>query len=116
MGGWRAQQQSCGAKQPELSHDAEDALQTPENAHHGKSSGVGTLCPHVGASLVLTQRQTSTNRFPKDNHPANGCITSMENEKCPINIYSSNGCPTTDTGLLPVTKHSLPPVDNHLFW
>src|SRR5215470_6763636 len=83
MGRWRAHQQSCGAKQPELSHDAEDALQTPENAHHGKSPGVGTLRPHVGASLVCTQRQTITNRFPRDSHPENGCITGMENEKCP---------------------------------
>src|SRR5215470_10933830 len=84
MGRWRAHQQSCGAKQPELSHDAEDALQTPENAHHGKSPGVGTLCPHVGASLVCIQRQTITNRFPRDSRPENGCITGMENEQCPF--------------------------------
>src|SRR5215470_1716178 len=85
MGRWRAHQQSCGAKQPELSHDAEDALQTPENAHHGKSPGVGTLCPHVGASLVCIQRQTITNRFPRDSRPENGCITGMENEQCQKN-------------------------------
>src|SRR5262245_7571736 len=104
MEGWRAHQQSCGAKQPELSHDAEDALQTPENAHHRKSPGVGTLCPHLGASLVLTQRQTITNRFPKDSHPENGCITSMENEKC----HESSSIPLIsrmeNTGFEPVTS------------
>src|SRR5215470_6095666 len=93
MGRWRAHQQSCGAKQPELSHDAEDALQTPENAHHGKSPGVGTLCPHVGASLVCIQRQTITNRFPRDSRPENGCITGMENEKCPNIICTFSTLP-----------------------